>query len=66
MKFMRERTTRANLDFTTLIWTRGKAFPITRLERRLNLPRLQVARRVRVIFDLPRNARLAKRVGHPR
>jgi hypothetical protein len=39
-------------DLDTLIWTRGRAFPISMLERRLNCRRWG-ARRVVLLFDLP-------------
>ena len=52
MKSIRECKTRADLDLKTLVWTRGDAFPISRLESRLNCPDCG-SRRVTVIFDVP-------------
>jgi hypothetical protein len=46
--------TRADLDLKTLVWTRGDAFPISRLESRLKRADCG-SRRVTVIFDVPSN-----------
>ena len=54
MKSIRECKTRADLDLKTLVWTRGDAFPLARLESRLKCPDCG-SRRVTVIFDVPSN-----------
>ena len=54
MKSIRECKTRADLDLKTLVWTRGDAFPLARLESRLKCPDCG-SRRVSVIFDVPSN-----------
>jgi hypothetical protein len=36
---------RAELDMETLVWTRGKGFPLSRLESRLRCPMCWVERR---------------------
>jgi hypothetical protein len=43
---------KAELDLHTLIWTRGRAFPLTSPEARLECP-ICGSRRVSVIFDVP-------------
>ena len=53
-KSVRECKTRADLDLKTLVWTRGDAFPISRLESPLKCPDCG-SRRVTVIFDVPSN-----------
>ena len=42
----------AELDLETLVWTRGAAFPISRLESRLKCPRCG-SRKVSLLFDVP-------------
>ena len=54
MKSIRECTIKAELDLKTLVWTRGVAFPLARLESRLKCPDCG-SRRVTVIFDMPSN-----------
>jgi hypothetical protein len=44
------------LDMETLVWTRGAAFPLARLDSRLKCPRCG-SRRVALIFDMPSPAR---------
>jgi hypothetical protein len=53
MKHIRECVYRAELDMQTLVWTRGRDFPLARLESRLKCPRC-VSRRVRLAF-IPRS-----------
>lgn len=43
------------LDMTTLIWTRGEAFPINLLAQRLRCPKCGRLDSVRVFFDVPNN-----------
>src|SRR4051812_7200634 len=52
MKSVRECVYRAELDLETLVWTRGRAFPLGRLESRLRCPRCG-SRRVVVLFQPP-------------
>jgi hypothetical protein len=53
MKSVRECTYRYELDLRTLIWTRGRDFPLSHLESRLKCPRCG-SRRVAILFDVPR------------
>ena len=39
-------------DLATLVWTRGRSFPITRLDSRLKCPRCS-SRRVSITFEVP-------------
>jgi hypothetical protein len=50
----RECTYRAELDMESLVWTRGRNFPLNRLAERLRCPRCG-SRYVRVLFDPPLN-----------
>jgi hypothetical protein len=43
---------RAELDLPTLVWTRGAAFPLARLESRLKCPRCG-SRRIALMFSVP-------------
>jgi len=52
MKRVRECVHGAELDLATLVWTRGKDFPLARLESRLKCPRCG-SRQVRVAFMVP-------------
>lgn len=52
MKRVRECVYGAELDLATLIWTRGKNFPLTMLESRMKCPRCGW-RRVRLAFTVP-------------
>jgi len=52
MKAIRECTARAELDLETLVWTRGRDFPITRLDSRMKCPRCG-SRKVLVAFEPP-------------
>lgn len=54
-KSSRECNYRNELDMETLVWTRGKAFPLSRLESRLRCPRCG-SRNVVVLFQPPRSA----------
>jgi hypothetical protein len=54
MKRVRECAYRADLDLETLVWTRGRNFPVSRLEGRLMCPRCG-SRRVAVLFAIPPN-----------
>ena len=53
MKSRRACVMRYNLDLETLVWTRGRAFPLSSLETRLRCPACG-SRKVRVIFHVPR------------
>jgi hypothetical protein len=53
VKRVREYVFGGELDLQTLIWTRGRDFPLTMLESRLKCPRCG-SRRVRVAFTVPR------------
>jgi len=54
-KSSRECNYRKDLDMETLVWTRGKTFPLSRLESRLRCPRCG-SRNVVVLFQPPRSA----------
>jgi hypothetical protein len=45
---------RVEFDIATLVWTRGRDFPMGMLESRLRCPRCR-SRRVRVAFNIPAN-----------
>jgi hypothetical protein len=49
---------RAELDLETLVWTRGRDFPLSRLQVRLKCPRCGF-RRIAVMFESPTNAAVA-------
>jgi DNA-directed RNA polymerase subunit RPC12/RpoP len=49
----RECNYRKELDMETLVWTRGRAFPLSRLESRLRCPRCG-SRYVVVLYEPPR------------
>jgi hypothetical protein len=51
----RECNYRKVLDMETLVWTRGRAFPLSRLESRLRCPRCG-SRYVVVLYEPPRRA----------
>lgn len=55
MKRVRECVYGAELDLATLVWTRGRDFPLARLESRLKCPRCG-SRRVRIAFSVPPHA----------
>jgi len=48
----RECVNRAELDLATLVWTRGRACPLSRLESRLKCPRCG-ARQVTLLYEVP-------------
>ncbi len=52
MKRVRECVYGGELDMQTLVWTRGRDFPLARLESRLKCPRCG-SRRVRLAFSVP-------------
>jgi len=45
----------AKLDLQTLMWTRGRDFPIARLESRMKCPACG-SRKVTIMFDVPPNS----------
>jgi hypothetical protein len=51
----RECSYRKELDMETLVWTRGRGFPLSRLESRLRCPRCG-SRSVVVLYQPPRRA----------
>jgi hypothetical protein len=53
----RECNYRKELDMETLVWTRGRAFPLSRLESRLRCPRCG-SRHVVVLYEPPRRGAL--------
>jgi hypothetical protein len=52
MKSIRDCVEGAELDLETLVWTRGRDFPLARLESRLKCPRCG-SRRVWLAFTVP-------------
>lgn len=54
-KSSRECGNRRELELETLVWTRGRAFPLTRLESCLRCPKCG-NRNISVMFDPPANA----------
>jgi hypothetical protein len=58
-KSSRECIYRKELDMETLVWTRGRAFPLSRLESRLRCPKCG-SRNVVILFQPPSNVELAK------
>jgi hypothetical protein len=52
MERIRECRASIRLDLDTLVWTRGAAFAVSMLERRLKCPRCG-SRRIVLLFDLP-------------
>src|SRR6476620_6024966 len=63
MKRVRECLYGGELDVATLVWTRGRDFPIGMLESRLRCPRCR-SRQVRVAFTVPAVPRKASGSGH--
>ena len=49
---------RAELDLGTLVWTRGRAFPLSLLASRLRCPQCG-SRQVALIYSTPTNANVA-------
>lgn len=58
MKSIRECTKGYEIDLETLVWTRGRNFPLGLLESRLRCPRCG-SRRVRIAFTPPAPSILA-------
>ena len=56
---IKECVYRAELDMETLVWTRGRSFPLSRLETRLRSP-MCGSRDVRLIFTVPREAQTVR------
>jgi hypothetical protein len=54
-KSSRECGNRRELDMETLVWTRGRAFPLSRLDGRLRCPKCS-NRSIAVLFDPPARA----------
>ena len=54
LKSIRACTAYIDIDVPTLIWTRGRDFPIARLETRMKCPRCG-SRRVLIAFEPPEN-----------
>jgi hypothetical protein len=54
-KSSRECGFRKELDLETLVWTRGRAFPLSRLETRLRCPRCG-SRDIVCLFESPPNS----------
>ena len=59
MKHIRECVYGAELDLATLVWTRGRDFPLARLESRLKCPRCG-SRQVRLAFSIPAEPKRAR------
>jgi hypothetical protein len=59
MKSIKECVYRAELDMETLVWTRGRSFPLSRLESRLRCPHCG-SRDVQLIFTVPSNVQTAR------
>jgi hypothetical protein len=55
MKSRRECVYTAELDLETLVWTRGRALPLSWLEGRLRCPRCG-SRRITIMFTPPASA----------
>ncbi|HEY5305687.1 MAG TPA: hypothetical protein VIJ52_03335 [Pseudolabrys sp.] len=53
MKSIRPCVEGADLDLQTLVWTRGRDFPLARLESRMKCPKCG-SRRVVILFDVPK------------
>jgi len=58
MKSIPECNASIDVDLATLVWTRGRAFPIARLDSRMKCLRCG-SRRVRIAFEPPPVARRA-------
>ena len=58
-KSSRECSYRKELDLETLVWTRGRAFPLSRLEARLRCPRCG-SRDIVCLFEPPASATAAR------
>jgi hypothetical protein len=62
MKRVRECVYSGELDLETLMWTRGRGFPLDLLQSRMKCPRCG-SRRVRVAFTVPPSAQQARASG---
>ena len=62
MKSIRECVASVDLDLKTLVWTRGRDFPIDMLATRMKCIRCG-SRRVRVLYSGPTNSSAARAVG---
>lgn len=62
MKRKRECVSGAKLDLQTLMWTRGRDFPLSSLEARMKCPSCG-SRRVRIMYDVPSTPVRASAVG---
>ena len=62
MKSIRECQARLDADLATLLWTRGRDYPIARLESRMKCPRCG-SRRVLLAFHPPGNDKRAQAAG---
>jgi DNA-directed RNA polymerase subunit RPC12/RpoP len=56
---VRECVFRQDLDMATLVWTRGRDFPLSRLESRLRCPRCG-SRNVVVLYQPPANTAVVR------
>jgi hypothetical protein len=59
MKSIKEGVYRAELDVETPEWTRGRSFPLSRLETRLRCP-VCGSRDVRLVFTVTREAQAVR------
>jgi hypothetical protein len=59
MKSIRECLYRAELDLPTLVWTRGRDFPLSWLQSRMKCPRCG-SRRVTILYEMPTQPREAR------
>lgn len=64
MKSCRECLYSQELDMQTLVWTRGKSFPLSLLASRLRCPRCG-SNRVSVIFETTTNENLNRLAAQP-
>ena len=55
VKSIRECKAHVEIDLATLVWTRGREFPVARLDTRMKCPGCG-SRRVLVAFEPPKNA----------
>ena len=54
MQSIRECKAHVEVDLATLVWTRGRDFPVARLDTRMKCPRCG-SRRVLIAFEPPKN-----------
>jgi DNA-directed RNA polymerase subunit RPC12/RpoP len=64
MTSIRACTAYIDVDLETLVWTRGRDFPIARLDSRLKCPRCG-SRRVLVAFQPPKNTDAKSAIASP-